>query len=131
MVEAIQKAVKTQGAGEAVLYAGLLGLLVSDIIPTPADAVYFRLQEKNKQKLDAGVITPKQYWTRDALMYYGLNPLWWSLVLVAVVNTKGGLDNKLRLGLGLIGAGAVIGVLSKNIKEEEKLKKNSLINKKS
>lgn len=131
MVEAIQKAVKTQGAGEAVLYAGLLGLLVSDIIPTPADAVYFRLQEKNKQKLDAGVITPKQYWTRDALMYYGLNPLWWSLVLVAVVNTKGGLDNKLKLGLGLIGAGAVIGVLSKNIREEEKLKKNSLITKKS
>lgn len=131
MVGTIQKAVKTQGAGEAVLYAGLLGLLVSDIIPTPADAIYFRLQEKNKQKLDAGIINPKQYWTRDALMYYGLNPLWWSLVLVAVVNTKGGLDNKLKLGLGLIGAGAVFGVLAKNIQEEEKMKKSPLINKKS
>lgn len=131
MVGTIQKAVKTQGAGEAVLYAGLLGLLVSDIIPTPADAVYFRLQEKNKQKLDSGIISPKQYWTRDALMYYGLNPLWWSLVLIAVVNTKGGLDNKLKLGLGLIGAGAVFGVLAKNIREEEKIKKSSLINKKS
>ena len=131
MVGTIQKAVKTQGAGEAVLYAGLLGLLVSDIIPTPADAIYFRLQAKNKQKLDNGIITPKQYWTKNALMYYGLNPLWWSLVLVAVVNTKGGFDNKIRLGLALVGAGAVFGVLSKNIKEEEKLKKTSLINKKS
>ena len=131
MVGTIQKAVKTQGAGEAVLYAGLLGLLISDIIPTPADAIYFRLQEKNKQKLDNGIITPKQYWTRDALMYYGLNPLWWTLVLAAVVNTKGGLDSKIKLGIALVGAGAVVGVLAKNIKEEEKLKKSSLINKKS
>ena len=131
MVEAIQKAVKTQGAGEAVLYAGLLGLLVSDILPTPADAIYFRVQAKNKQKLENGIITPKQYWTRDALMYYGLNPLWWSLVLVAVVNIKGGLDSKIKLGVALIGAGAVVGVLAKNIQEEEKLKKSSLINKKS
>lgn len=131
MVGTIQKAVKTQGAGEAVLYAGLLGLLVSDIIPTPADAIYFRLQEKNKQKLDSGIITPKQYWTRDAVMYYGLNPLWWSLVLAAVVSVKGGLDSKIKLGIALVGAGAVVGVLAKNIKEEEKLKKSSLINKKS
>jgi galactitol-specific phosphotransferase system IIC component len=64
-------------------------------------------------------------------MYYGLNPIWWSLVLLAVVNTKGGLDNKLKLGVALIGAGAVVGVLAKNIQEEEKLKKNSILNKKS
>lgn len=120
MVGTIKDAIKTKGAGEAVLYAGLIGLVVSDILPTPADAIFFRLQEVNKKKLEEGKITPRQYWTRDALAYYGLNPLWWTLVLLAVVNTKGGLDNKLKLGLGLIGAGAVIGVLSKNIREEEK-----------
>lgn len=123
MVGTIKEAVKTKGAGEAVLYAGLLGLVISDIIPTPADAIYFRMMEKNKQKLEEKKITPREYWTRDAMLYYGLNPLWWTLVLVAVVNTKGGIDNKLKLGIGLIGAGAVFGVISKNIREEEKRKK--------
>lgn len=120
MIGTIKEAVTQKGAGEAVLYAGLLGLVVSDIVPTPADAVYFRMMEKNKQLLQSQKITPKQYWTRDAVLYYGLNPIWWLLVLGVVVNTKGGLDNKLKWGIGLIGAGAVIGVLSKNIKEEEK-----------
>ena len=120
MVETIKDAVIKKGAGEAVLYAGLIGLLVSDIVPTPADAIYFRLMEKNKQLLEQKKISPKQYWTRDAAMYYGLNPLWWLLVLGIVVKTKGGLDNKLKWGIGLVGAGAVIGVISKNIKEEER-----------
>lgn len=121
MVKTIKDAVVNKGAGEAVLYAGLLGLLLSDIVPTPADAVYFRMMEKNKQKLEKKEITPKEYWTRDAVMYYGLNPLWWLLVLGIVIKTKGGLDNKVRWGLGLVSAGAVIGVISKNIKEEEKI----------
>lgn len=120
MVTTIKEAVKTKGAGEAVLYAGLIGLVVSDIVPTPADAIYFRMMEKNKQKLNSGEITPRQYWTRDAFLYYGLNPIWWSLVLLAVVNTKGGLDSKIKLGVALVGAGAVFGVLSKNIRDEEK-----------
>jgi hypothetical protein len=120
MISTIKEAVVKKGAGEAVLYAGLLGLLLSDIVPTPADAVYFRLMEKNKQLLDDKKITPKQYWTRDAAMYYGLNPLWWLLVLGIVFKTKGGLDNKLKWGIGLVSAGAVVGVISKNIKEEER-----------
>lgn len=119
MVGTIDTAIKS-GHGNAVLYAGAIGLLLSDIIPTPADAVYFRLQEKNKTKLENGEITPKQYWTRDALMYYGLNPLWWSIVLGALVLTKGSVGDKAKIGLAIIGAGAVVGVLGKNIKEEEK-----------
>jgi len=123
MINTISEAIKKKGAGEAVLYAGLLGLLISDIVPTPADAVYFRSMAKNKQLLEDGKITPKQYWTRDAMLYYGLNPLWWSLVLGAVVFTKGDLSSKVKLGIGLVGAGAVIGVISKNIREEQSLKK--------
>lgn len=123
MVKTISDAVKNKGAGEAVLYAGLLGLLISDIVPTPADALYFRLMEKNKQKLENKEITPRQYWTRDAVLYYGLNPLWWSIVLGAVVLTKGDLSNKIKVGLAVVGGGVVIGALSKNIREEESRKK--------
>lgn len=123
MIKTISEAVKERGAGEAVLYAGLLGLLISDIVPTPADALYFRLMEKNKQKLENKQITPREYWTRDAVLYYGLNPLWWSIVLGAVVLTKGDLSNKVKVGLAIVGGGAVFGALSKNIREEEALKK--------
>lgn len=119
MVRSIKQAVN-QGQGNAILYAGTIGLLLSDLIPTPADAIYFRLQEKNKTLLEQNKITPRQFWTRDALMYYGLNPIWWSLVLGAVVFTKGDVSQKAKVGIALVGAGAVIGVLAKNIREEEK-----------
>jgi len=118
MVSTIKDAVVKKGAGEAVLYAGLIGLVLSDIIPTPADAIYFRQMELNKQKLERKEITAKQYWTRDALMYYVLNPLWWSIVLGAIYYTKGDLSYKIKIGVGLLGAGVVIGVLNKNIKDE-------------
>lgn len=122
MIGSINNAIKS-GHGNAVLYATTIGLLVSDIIPTPADAIYFRLQAKDKQKLEKGEMTPKEYWTRDAIYYYGLNPLWWSVVLGFVVFTKGSVGKKARVGLALLGAGAVVGVLAKNIREEEKNKK--------
>lgn len=120
MVGNLKSALKG-GHGNAILYAGALGLLLSDIIPTPADAVYFRLQQSNKAKLEANQITPKQYWTRDAVAYYGLNPLWWGLVLGTLYLTKGDYTDKAKVGLGLIAAGAVFGVLSKNIRKDEEL----------
>jgi hypothetical protein len=117
-VKPISNAVK-EGHGEAVLYAGAIGLLVSDIIPTPADSVYFYFQQKNKKKLEENQITPKQYWQREAFWYYTANPIWWSLVLSALYFTKGTLNNKVKVGLGIVAAGAVIGVINKNIKKDE------------
>ena len=111
----------SSGHGNTLIYAAALGLILSDVIPTPADAVYFRLMEKNKQKLNAGEITPKQYWTREALMYYGLNPLYWSLFLGILYYTKGDYNFKIKLGLAILAGGAVIGTLNKKIKEEEKI----------
>jgi hypothetical protein len=124
MISQINNALKT-GNGDAILYAGAIGLLLSDIIPTPADGVYFYLEQKNKEKLNRKEITPKQYWRREAIAYYGLNPLWWSLVLGAMVLTKGHYTNKLKVGLAIIGGGAVIGVLNQNIKKDIELEKKS------
>ena len=117
MIGAIDRAI-VSGHGNAIVYAGALGLLLSDVIPTPADGVYFYLQQKSKRKLENKEITPKQYWRREALYYYGLNPIWWSLVLGALVITKGTYTSKLKVGLAIVGAGAVIGVLNKNIQKD-------------
>lgn len=119
MLNEISGAVK-RGNGTAVVYAAMIGLFLSDIIPTPADALYFWQQRRLKEKLSAGVISAKQYWIADAAGYYLYNPLWWLLVIGVVVSIKGDYSKKMKVGLGLIGAGAVVAILYKNIKEDEK-----------
>jgi hypothetical protein len=118
MQDTIKNAVKS-GHGEAIVYAGALGLLFSDIIPTPADYVYFNLMQKQKRKLEEKQITPKEYWRNQAFLYYGLNPLWWGIVLGALYVTKGSYTTKIEVGLGIIAAGGVIGILNNNIKKDE------------
>ena len=117
MKRTITKAIK-EGHGEAVLYAGAIGLLVSDIIPTPADSWYFYVQQKNKRKLENKEITPKQYWEREAFWYYTANPIWWSLVLASLYFTKGALSNKVKVGIGIVALGGLVGVLNQNIKKD-------------
>jgi hypothetical protein len=123
MKDTIKSAISS-GHGNAILYAGALGLLLSDILPTPADALYFNLQQKNKAKLEKGEITPKQYWTRDAVLYYGLNPIWWGIVLGGIYFTKGDYTQKAKVGVGLLAMGVVVAVLHKNIKKDEELLNN-------
>lgn len=108
------------GHGTALIYAGLLGLLLSDIIPTPADALVFKYQSKLKDQLEAKEITPKQYWLRDAMAYYFFNPVWWIIVILLVTNIKGDAERKLKFSLGIIAAGLVVSVIYTNIKKDEK-----------
>ncbi len=102
-----------------LLYAGAIGLLLSDIIPTPADVIVFDQSQKNKLKLEKGEITPKQYWQRETFNYYAINPIWWSLVLAATVYLGTDFKQKRNILLGLIAGGAVIAVIHKNIKKDE------------
>lgn len=118
MQDSIKSAISS-GHGNAIVYAGAIGLLLSDVIPTPADGVYFWLMKKQRDKFNKKEITAKQFWSREAMAYYGLNPIWWGLVLGALYYTKGDYTNKLKVGIGLISAGAVAGVLYKNVKEDE------------
>jgi uncharacterized membrane protein YkvI len=101
-----------------ILYALGTGLLLSDLIPTPADAVYFNYQRNNKQKLEEKKINPKQYWTRDAIGYYGFNALWWTSVLGASYFLGKNYYQKRNLMIGLIAGGVVLSVLHKNIEKD-------------
>lgn len=103
-----------------LLLAFSTGLIISDIVPTPADAMYFYLERKNKEKLEGGKITPAQYWTRDALAYYGLNPIWWATVLGVSFAVGKNYTQKRNILLGMVAGGVVLGVLHKNVKAEEK-----------
>lgn len=122
MIKAIKSAISS-GHGTALLYTASLSFIFADLVPTPADAWYFNFQQKNKAKLQEGIITPRQYWVRDAESYYFGNIVWWSLVLGAMVLTKGDYSKKAKIGLGIVAGGMVLGVLSKNIKKDEELMK--------
>jgi hypothetical protein len=120
--DTIQTAIKS-GHGVGILYAGLIGLALSDIIPTPADALYFYNQQRLKEKFTKKEITPDKYWFKEGANYYGLNLLWWLTVIGVVSITKGGLKKKASVGVGVIAAGAVIGVIALNIKKDKELQK--------
>lgn len=105
----------TQGPhANGVLYAGAVGLLLSNIIPTPADALYFYREKKLKEKWDNKEITPEKYWQKTATAYYVYKPVWWGLVISAMYFTKGDVKDKAKIGLMIVGAGAVVGIVYRN-----------------
>jgi len=95
--------------------------IVTDMLPTPADYFVFKAEQKNKEKLEKKEITPKQFWQRSAAWYYLANPAYWALVTLAVMTTKADYNTKVKIGLGLVAAGAVVGVISRNIKKDNEL----------
>jgi hypothetical protein len=117
----------TQGQyGTAILYAGAIGLILSDIIPTPADALYFHTEKKLRDLWTENKINPKQYWVRSASAYYLYNPVWWILVLGVMHYKQGDFQDKAKIGLAMIGVGAVIGVIYRNYKKDiEEVRKDA------
>lgn len=102
-----------------LLYAVGVGLLLSDIVPTPADAYFFYRQRKNNELLERGNITAKQYWLRDAMGYYGYNAIWWGAVLGATHAFGKTYEQKRNILVGLLASGLVVGVIAKNIQKDE------------
>lgn len=112
--------------GTAILYAGAIGLILSDIIPTPADALYFHTEKKLRDLWVEKKITPKQYWVRSASAYYLYNPVWWILVLGVMHYKQGDFKDKAKIGLAMIGVGAVLGVIYRNYKKDiEEVRKDA------
>ena len=97
------------------LYLALATATVADLLPHPMDAVYFNLQRNNRDKFINGDITPKQYWRRNVLAYYGCDFAWWGFLFLVAILTKGTAKDKFLIVGSLIGAGAVIGIIHRNI----------------
>jgi hypothetical protein len=106
--------------GAGVLYAGAVGLILSDVIPTPADALYYYTEKKLREKWKNGEITPEKYWEKTAMAYYLYKPIWWILVVAVVYNIPGDLTKKAKVGMSIVGAGALIGIISRNYSQDIK-----------
>lgn len=120
MTNKLVKEAVSSGHGNAIMIAAFTGLILSDIIPTPGDALYFWDQQRLKRKLNKGEITPKQFWAKNAAGYYLYNSAWWTLIFGLVMVMKGNYNQKAKIAIGLAGAGAVVAAIATNIKKDTK-----------
>jgi hypothetical protein len=103
-----------------LIYAASIGLIASDIIPTPGDALYFYKHKQWRDKWSKGELTSKEYWTRELFAYYTFNSAWWLAVGVSTYFIPGDWKTKLKFLLGISGAGLVFTVVYKNITGDQK-----------
>jgi hypothetical protein len=93
------KKVVDEGNGNALIYTALIAAMVANAVPTIADGWYFSLQQKWKQELEVGKITPEQYWTRDIGNYYTITAGYYGLVLLTMLALN---KNSFSIGINSI-----------------------------
>jgi len=123
----IGKVIK-DGNGNTLIFTALIAAILANCTPTVADGLYFNLQQKWKQDLEDGKITPEQYWTRDVLHYYTITAGYYVIVLLIMLAfSQNTFSTNSKILLGIVGGGVVIGVAMKNVqkdKEVDELKKS-------
>lgn len=116
----IGKVVK-DGGGNAIIFTALLAAIVANVLPTPADVLFFNAQSSDKTKLENGQITPKQYWMRDMLGYYGYTASWYLALFIILQAAGGSYKNNARILIAVLSAGLIVGVFNKNVKKDNEL----------
>jgi len=114
--------VVSEGNGNTLIYTALIAAMAANAIPTIADGFYFSLQQKWKQELQEGKITPEQYWKRDILHYYTITAGYYGVVLLTMLAlNKNSFSTNSKILLGLLGGGLVVAVGMKNIQKDKEL----------
>lgn len=113
------KGVSQSQYATGALYAGLIGLALSDLIPTPADAFYFRENRKLASQVKLGQLDIEDYLEKNANAYYLYNSGWYALVVLATIYTQGGIENKAFTLGAMIAGGAIASYLITNIHKQQ------------
>ncbi len=117
----INKVIK-DGNGNTIIYTALIAAMLANAVPTVADGWYFSLQQKWKQELQEGKITPEQYWKRNIINYYTITAGWYGVVLLTMLAlNKNSFSNNSKIALGLLGGGLVVAVGMKNVQKDKEL----------
>lgn len=108
MLDVAVDKVRDLAAGEyqsALLYAAISGLIISDLVPTPASAIAYAVSRKQQSN------TNQQARQKVASVYNMAVPAWWAVVFAAVHFNKGDFNEKVKLAALLIGGGAAVGIM--------------------
>ena len=117
----IKKVIK-EGNGNTIIYTALIAAMLANAVPTVADGWYFSLQQKWKQELQDGKITPEQYWRRDIGHYYTITAGYYGVVLLTMLAlNKNSFSTNSKILLGLLGGGLVISVGMKNVQKDKQI----------
>ena len=111
------------GNGNTLILTALIAAAVANALPTPADGLYFNMQQKIKEQLNKGEITPKEYWTKDILHYYTFTAGWYILLILLILAVGGKYQTNSKILIVLISGGFIFGVWKKNIEKDEALQK--------
>ena len=111
------------GNGNTLILTALIAAAVANDLPTPADGLYFNMQQKIKEQLNKGEITPKEYWTKDILHYYTFTAGWYILLILLILAVGGKYQTNSKILIVLISGGFIFGVWKKNIEKDEALQK--------
>lgn len=97
--------------GSLLVYSALIGLMLTDAVPNPGDALASLKEKSLRQKMEDGQITDSKYrkGTIDAASLYA--PIWWAGTLLAVFAYKGDALAKGKLA-GLLVLGGVLTALA-------------------
>lgn len=96
----------------------IAGAVLSRIIPTPVDALYFYKGQRMRDKWKKGTITPSGYWTNTLTSYYILNPIYWALIGLLVAKFGSKPSRQLEIFITLVGASVAIALIIKFINKD-------------
>ena len=116
----IEKVIK-DGDGNAIIYTALIAAAAANLIPTPADSIYFMRQQKLKEQLEKGEISVEHYWYHDIGGYYLYTATYYGLIIATIAAIGGSYKTNARILLGLAGAGLVVGVMFRNIQKDKEI----------
>ena len=111
------------GNGNTLILTALIAAAIANALPTPADGLYFSMQQRIKEQLEKGEITPKEYWTKDILHYYTFTAGWYVLLILFILALGGKYQTNAKILIVLISGGFVFGIWKKNIEKDEALQK--------
>lgn len=105
--------------GSLLVYSALIGLMLTDAVPNPGDALASLKEKSLRQKMEDGQITDSKYrkGTIDAASLYA--PIWWAGSLLAVFAYKGDALAKGKLA-GLLVLGGVLTALALDATQKPK-----------
>jgi hypothetical protein len=114
--------------GGIVVYSALAGLLLTDAIPNPGDALAAMNEKSLREQMENGEITSTVYRkkTINASSLYA--PLWWGSVLLATFARKGDGIAKAKFAGLLVLSGALLGIALGGTKKTQPVDVSGMLN---
>jgi len=110
------------GNGNAILFTAILGGIIFNTLPTPADSIYFRRVNKFERDFDAGKISAEKLEYHVAAEYYIWTGLvWYGGLFAALYLLNQGYKTNAKILIAIIGGGLVLGAVQKNIEIDKSI----------